>query len=238
MSWLKNHVVLIVSCLAVIASIFWGVAEGGYEPWIVATFGVVGIVVNHDRLLVTDRKKRNLVPAQKIAARDKWRPVFEEYFLKRARDNNRGDAIIHDLDRLDTYPNDGDEKDISSWFRLGLMGTYHRGILLGLRWTYVEEDDGKWIENQINKSESAVKVMLLAEVPFESIESVNFDGDDYYNKPHIYCHFEYRNTPYERFFYGEEFQLDPGFPHHYREIAEYKIQPRFRWKFWKRSGAD
>jgi hypothetical protein len=113
------------------------------------------------------------------------------------------------------------------------MGTYQRGVLLGLRWTYLQEQDGSWKELSSGNNEGAVKVMLLGEVPYEAIESVNFDGDHYYNKPHLFCHFEHAGQPYERLLYGEEFQLDPGFPHHYREIAELKAPPRPWRTFWQ-----
>lgn len=233
MELIKNSIVFFGSILVVIGSVFWGIAEGGYEPWIVALAGAVGIAVNWNFLPQFGRKKRKLTPEAKIALRDKWRPVFEEYFLQGARNGQRGgDVIVHDVDRLDTYPDTSDEKGISSWFRVGLMGTYHRGVLLGLEWASLEEQDGKWIKVRTGSSENTVKVMLLGEVRYEAIESVNFDGDDYYNKPHIYCHFDHNGEPYERLYYGEEFQINPGLPHHYREVTEYN--PPSRQNFWRR----
>lgn len=232
MSLLKNYTVLVGSAAVVLGSVAWGLSEGGFEPWIVAIAGVVGIFTNWELLPKFGKRKRILSPAQKIAARDKWRPIFKDYFIEAARKNYRSDTIVHDVDRLDNYPETGEEKGISSWFRVGLMGTYNDGILLGLRWTYVEEKNGAWVENGQSKSQSAVKVMLLGEVPFESIESVNFDGDDYYNKPHIFCHCDFGGEPYKRLFYGEEFQLDPNFPYHYRDLLEYQREKPFRWKFW------
>ena len=92
--------------------------------------GVVGIAASKQLLPRFGRAKRNLSPAQKIAARDKWREAFERYFLEMARDDYQGDAIIHDVDRLDEYPESREGKVLSSWFRVGLAGTYHRGVLL------------------------------------------------------------------------------------------------------------
>nr|WP_321251752.1 hypothetical protein [uncultured Ruegeria sp.] len=214
--------------MAVTASVAWGYYEGGFEPWIVALLGIVGIVANSELLPFVGRKMRVLTPEQKIAARDKWRPEFEGYFLETAKNGYVGDTIIHDVGRLDTYPNSGDEKGISSWFRVGLMGTYHKGILLGLRWTYLKEKEGGWVENSTGEEDGSIKVMLLGEVPYECIESVNFDGDDFYNKPHIYCHFDFQGEPYERLFYGEQFQLNAGLRYHYRELAEYDRNPSRR----------
>jgi hypothetical protein len=37
---------------------------------------------------------------------------------------------------MDHYPEiDEKAKGISPWFRAGLIGMYHRGVLIGLRWT-------------------------------------------------------------------------------------------------------
>lgn len=232
MSFLKNYTVLFGSVAVVLGSFAWGLAEGGYEPWIVMIAGIVGIITNWELLPKFGKRKRSLAPTEKLAARDKWRPIFQDYFLEAARKNYRGDAIIHDVDRLDNYPETGDEKGISPWFRVGLMGTYNDGILLGLRWTEIEEENGIWVENTKSDSKNAVKVMLLGEVPFESIASVNLEGDEFYNKPHIFCHFEFEGEPYKRIFYGEEFQLDPKFPYHYRELLEYQKKKSSRWKFW------
>lgn len=232
MSFLKNYTVLFGSAAVVLGSVAWGLAEGGYEPWIVAIAGVVGIFTNWELLPKFGKRKRRLTPTEKLAARDKWRPIFQDYFLEAARKNFRGDAIVHDVDRLDNYPEAGEEKGISSWFRVGLMGTYNDGILLGLRWTEIEEQNGVWVEKRQTDSKGGVKVMLLGEVPFESIASVNFEGDEYYNKPHIFCHFDFEGEPYKRLFYGEEFQLDPNLPYHYRDLLEYRKKKSSRWKFW------
>ncbi len=112
------------------------------------------------------------------------------------------------------------------------MGTYNDGILLGLRWTKIEEENGIWVENYQSEAAGGVKVMLLGEVPFESIESVNFEGDDFYNKPHIFCHFDFEGEPYKRLFYGEEFQLDPKVPCHYRDLLGYERKKPSRLRFW------
>ena len=232
MGWLQNSVVFLGSWIAFFGSVFWGIAEGGYEPWIAAVVSFVGIVANSHLLPFVHKKGPRLTPEQRIAARDKWRPIFEDYFLDKARRDYRSDCIVHDVERLDDYPNGPDSgRGISPWFRVGLMGTYQHGVLLGLQWTYLVSEGGKWKEVQ-SASSMGQKVMLLGAVPYESIVSVNFDGDHYYNKPHLYCHFEHTDGPYERLFYGEEFQLDPGLPKHYREIAEY--EPSRNWLPWKR----
>jgi len=111
------------------------------------------------------------------------------------------------------------------------MGTYHRGVLLGLRWLHiVQQADGTWKEN--NTGMEGIKVILVGAVPFDSIESVNWDGDDYYSKPHLFCHFEHKGQPYERMFYATENRLEhPSIIHpaFYTEVAKY--EPNQPW--WK-----
>jgi hypothetical protein len=56
-------------------------------------------------------------------------------------------------------------------------------------------------------------------VRYEAIESVNWDGDEFYGYPHIYCHFtEKGRKPYERLVFCEMLTTR-GFTH-YREVAE------------------
>lgn len=230
---MKNYFVLTASIICVIASLIWGYVDGGFEPWIAALGGAIGIALNSESIPVFGKPKRHQSPEEKIAARDKWRPIFENYFLENSQSGRLGDAIIHDVDRLDAYPSTEDKKEkegISSWFRAGLMGTYHKGILIGLRWTYIEERDGVWTKTTESESPTATKAILLGEAPYECIESVNFDEDNYYNKPHIYCHFDFQGEPYERLYYGEKFQLDTRSPYYYAEISEYSVKPNSRWK--------
>ena len=51
---------------------------------------------------------------------------------------------------------------------------------------------------------------LIGYIPYESIVSVNWDGDEYYGHPHIFCHFEYAGQPYERLAFCERRELSHG----------------------------
>ncbi|NEH55575.1 hypothetical protein GR198_07430 [Rhizobium leguminosarum] len=227
MSLFRNSVVHVGSWAALVGFGLWAYHEPGFEPIIGLIAGAVGIVTNFEDFPLGRGNRRKLTPEAKIALRDKWRPVFENFFLIAARDSYRTDVIVHDVARLDHYP-DIDEKSqgISAWFRVGLMGTYNRGVLLGLRWTFLrQEGNGEWVEYLSHPPEDALKVMLLAEMPYELIESFTPDGDKFYNKPHLFCHFDYGGQPYERLFYGEQTQLFANSPYHYTEIAEFKPPP-------------
>jgi hypothetical protein len=60
-------------------------------------------------------------------------PVFEEKIWMAHKDKLRHDVIIRDMRSIDKYPNvDEKAKGIS----LGsVLASFHRGILVGLRWT-------------------------------------------------------------------------------------------------------
>jgi len=232
MHLLNNRVVCVGSWLLIPVSILWIANEGGFEPWVSLIAGIIGVASNGLNFF---KQKRSLSPEARIAARDKWRPIFQEYFHESARKNFLGDAIIHDVNRLDHYPETSDTKGISSWFRVGLMGTHNRGILLGLEWICLEEEEGKLKKSKNPEDPETIKAILLGEVPYEAIESVNFDGDEFYNKPHIFCHFDHNGEPYERLFYGTQNQLDPKFPYYYTEVMIYNPNKKSKLKFWDRS---
>jgi len=37
--------------------------------------------------------------------------------------------------------------------------------------------------------------MLTGCIPYENIESVDWEGDRYYSVPHIYCYFAFKGQP-------------------------------------------
>ena len=158
------------------------------------------------------RGRRSLTSAQVIQLRQKWKPIFEDKIAERRRAKLNLDVIIHDVKRLDQYPSGGFEgKGISAWFRAGLMGTYHGGILAGLRWeTLTKSPDGRWrLTDYAADEKGELKVILLGEIPYERIEAVDWDGDEYYGQPHIYCHFDGPgHQPYQRLLYSEQRHLN------------------------------
>ena len=73
------------------------------------------------------------------------------------------------------------------------MNTYDKGIHVGLRFVGLKEiDDGYRFVDHVNGEESDITALLMGDIPYDSIETVNMDGDEYYNYPHIYCYFRFR----------------------------------------------
>jgi hypothetical protein len=168
-------------------------------------------------------------PQQKIELRQKWKPRFEEHIRDHFARKLRSDVIIRDVKRVDQYPDiKEDEKGISAWFRLGLVGTYHRGILVAFQWNKLVkagEGEFRFLDCDNDKQEAkddALKVLQIGMIPFENIEDVDFEGDEYYNYPHIYCHFATKGEPYERVAYFTQNQLfEDSLPYH-TEVVEAK----------------
>lgn len=78
-------------------------------------------------------KHRQLSPAEILGLREKWRPQFEKELWTNFKEKLRQDVIVRDVRRLDSYPElEEKAKGISPWFRVALVGTYHKGALLWL----------------------------------------------------------------------------------------------------------
>lgn len=170
-------------------------------------------------------RRRRLSPAQILEIRQKWKPQFEEEVWKTHSQDLSKDVIIRDVKRLNNYPNtDEKAKGISPWFRVGLMGTYHKGVLIGLSWgSLTQLDDGKsWRHTNYKSGEHGdLKTILIGYIPFENIVDVDWHGDEYYYYPHIFCYFDARrNEPYERLAYCVE-RCNPGGRPFYTEVAPY-----------------
>lgn len=169
-------------------------------------------------------------PQEKIALRQKWKPRFEEHIQDNHVQKLRSDIIIRDVNRVDQYPDSVEkEKGISSWFRMGLVGVYHRGIYVSFQWhRLVDIGDGKYrfldiLGHDKDKKEledSSIKVIQLGSIPFENIEDVNFEGDEYYGYPHIYCHFSIKKQPYEKISLYTKGQLFSGSLPFYTELID------------------
>lgn len=159
--------------------------------------------------------------SEKLHHAEALRPKFEAEILRCKKENLRKDVIIRHVNRADEYPQIKEGKGISSWFRLGLLGTYHGGILVGLGWEgLVECPNGFRSPNYKINENAGFNAMLMGEIPYDSIELMKVDGDEFYSFPHIYCHFENNGQPYKRLYYAQEEEFGHG-RKYWREIATY-----------------
>ena len=149
--------------------------------------------------------KRRLSPQKTLTLRAKWRPLFTEWLQLHNYKKLRTDVIIRDIKWMDSYPKTTETKGSSAWFRSGVIDTYEKGIMLGLgtyELVYDEQKDVYYYPP--NGKRGNTRLTFTGFVPFKNIESVDWDGDQYYSYPHIYCHFDGKDKqPYERLSFCE-----------------------------------
>jgi len=160
-------------------------------------------------------------PAVLLKQRQEWRSEFEKHLQKNKTELIYGEAIIRDISRMDNYPDVVDyKKGISSWFKVEVKGLYHRGVEVILRidgLVYVE-NIRKW-RYSINNEHNTVRAFLVGQIPFDVIRGVEWNGDEYYHYPHIYCEFNKKEKqPYEKLVYYVLYGLDEN--RYFMEIAK------------------
>lgn len=167
-------------------------------------------------------RKRRLTPQETLHIRAKWKPLFVEWLRNQRHHKLRTDVIIRDLRRMDNYPDTIEGKGISSWFRIGLIGNYEKGIMLSCGIYELVYDEKEEVYHFPSKGERGnTKLTLTGYVPYENIETVDWDGDQYYSYPHLYCYFEMKNKqPYEKLRFCERGNLDEHV--YYSEIVSFE----------------
>lgn len=172
------------------------------------------------------RRFHLLSPEERLARRERWKERFREEIWKTEEQELRQDVIVRDVRRLDDYPDSIDRKGISPWFRVALVGQYHRGIELGLNihslaFEENEGPSGAWRLADPDVDTDTITAYVIGYVRYDEIEHVDWYGDEYYSYPHIYCHFVHHGEPYEKLAFCERKSIHPKH-HFYTEIASYK----------------
>lgn len=217
----------VIEVVLVAATIGFGVAsyflpEENWEPFLVVSGAFLLVVeILRRRPMKSTIGNRFKSESERIRHRESLRKVFQEEIYKCRAENLREDAIIRHVDRVDTYPNhDEKEEGISAWFKVGLLDTYKKGIQVGLGFGGLREIEGggyRYVD-YVNGEESDITALLMGNIPYDSIVTVNMEGDEYYHFPHIYCHFDFDGGPYERLWFCEMIDQDHGHPY-FRELA-------------------
>jgi hypothetical protein len=103
------------------------------------------------------------------------------------------------------------------------MDTYERGVMIGLNWqrlTVTPDEKWRWRFPR-QGAEGDINAILIGYVPYENIESVDWDGDRYYSEPHLYCHFDAnRKELYENLAFCVRHKTSDGRTY-YSEVAPY-----------------
>lgn len=164
--------------------------------------------------------KRRLKPEQILELRLKWKKEIVPILWERSQKKLGLDVIVRDMKRLNEYPSstEPNRKGISAWFKVGLSSTYHNGIEVNLGWHGLVKDADGW---RLPKTgEPSNTVALVATIPYERIERIDWSGDDFYGESQVYVHFEgAKGMPYDDFFYAT-LEQNPGGPRFYLKVAD------------------
>lgn len=242
MRW-GNRIKFIVEVIALITSITLSIlwvkaSDASYESIITLIgFVIFGTLKLHKDYLVYlfKTEHREFTPAELITHTESFRKKISTEIYKVRAKKLRKDVIIRHVNRRDKYPEAKEGKGISPWFRLGLLDTYHDGIMVGLTWgALVETSEGYRYRDYTKSEEGTLRVILVGNIPYKDIVEINFDGDEYYSFPHIFCYFPYRGEPYKSLYFCQE--VDMGHGHiHYQKIADYEdvraISKRYKLKY-------
>jgi hypothetical protein len=127
--------ILLFCTTAALGVIWYRDPAGNWEPLLAITACATAGVELFRRFAPDQRNDRFSSNAERLKHRERLRQLLQgEIYNCRAK-SLRQDVIVRDVDRVDNYPDTDDKsKGISSWFRVGLIDTYDKGILLGLRY--------------------------------------------------------------------------------------------------------
>lgn len=188
------------------------------EAWIPVIFNTIKSGVEYAL-----RRRRTLTADEKLQRREKLKPIFESELYRCRKEQLRQDVIIHDVKRLDEYPESKGTKGISPWFKAYFVDMYHGGIQVALGLHEMTFDDyyGGWryIES-IDADPTYETLFLIGRIPYEQISYVEIDGDEYYSYPHIFCHFDIRGAPYKDLSFCREKKSQYSI--YFEEIATYE----------------
>lgn len=133
------------------------------------------------------------------------------------------------------YPAVDDEPTgkMSSWVREHLYDLSHDGIEIwigaAMGHDAIMDKDGYWEllsdYDDVRKTDPRYKsfqIMIIGTIPYYSIVELRPKGDDYYNDPHIFCHFDFNDTPYAKIRYQVHYGEDVDLPFNELDITKRK----------------
>jgi len=215
----------LVLCLCAYIGYLWTQdPNGNYEPWLFLLgliFTALEIFRRYEIHLIK-REGKTFTSGELIKHSEELRKQFKDEIYKNTTKELRKDVVVRHVNRMDSYPEVEETKGISPWFRAALLDTYHKGILVGLRFgSLMESPDGYRFRNHKAGEDGDIRVCLVGKIPFEFIEGVNWDGDEYYSFPHIFCHFANKGEPYQELVFCEEVDMGNGHSY-YKEVSSYQ----------------
>ena len=165
---------------------------------------------------------------------------FQQNLKYDQSNRNAGEAIIRNLENNKEYP-DTEERDsafrISNWFKVEIKDLYHNGIevyMSMLEYLKFDRTTKKWVKVSYKEKdeENVFSAWRVGRIPFINIKSIDWDGDEYYPMPHIYCSFNgMLRMPYEDFKYYYELE-NRGFLFSIDDYRPWEEELKFPRNWW------
>jgi hypothetical protein len=144
----------------------------------------------------------------RLKHREALRNEFYERLPKPDHYGVRGEAIIHDIKRINSYPRlDNRRKGTFPWVIVEVRGTYPSGleVIIGVPREIKKDMYGEWKFVDYS-DEDTLLVYQVGRIPYDVIKHINWEGDEYCRCPHIYCQFDAaKQHPYEHIAYFAKF---------------------------------
>lgn len=146
--------------------------------------------------------RRRISKADKIALlckRQELKEIFIEKFEMSPQWSLKDalEILIRNIDRMDEYPEERIKNPKKTWpfFVTELRGLYHSGIevynrIVGLK----ETEEGLFVDYG-----GSGGAYLIARIPFDWIDHIDFPGDEYEFYSHIFCRFKNKGLPYKEY---------------------------------------
>jgi hypothetical protein len=111
------------------------------------------------------------------------------------------EVLIRDADRQpDGFPKPDSKfrlRRLSPWFKVGVLPSYSGGMSVWLRLDRVFIEDGVARSQVKSDTEEGELVRVVGLIPYDAIVAVDWEGNAEFSGPHVYCHFDFDQGPYE-----------------------------------------
>jgi len=160
--------------------------------------------LKHPEILGSNRSHR---PCSKF--------VYAEVIIRSANDSS--------------YPNIDETPGISGWFKVELWDFYHNGLEVILNIVRgIIDANGQWArlgyDQKLDVSKyREINMWQIGRIPWRNIVIYDFNGDEIYPYPHLYCRFVGNGTPYEEIVYRI---VDDTYDWHLNQKDQFEYVPK------------
>lgn len=160
---------------------------------------VLNTLLNVERAIREYNERQRAAPEDRLRHRQEMKSDIAAHLRTPKRDA-AARLIIRDVARMDEYPDvDQSLRGISPWFPVEAHGTYHRGLEVALRVEELVVSRGRARPPRRRGADRCECFLVCGWIPYDAIVTIDWVGDEYYARPHIYSWYRQAHGPFERF---------------------------------------